>query len=73
MVKTLLKPAPDKADLAMTIIRVITGLVFFVHGWQKVFSFGFAGVGGFLAVWVFPLPDFLPLWFRLSSYWVVWR
>ena len=43
----LLKPAPDKADLAMTIIRVIVGIAFFVHGWQKVFAFGFAGVGGF--------------------------
>ncbi len=45
--KALLKPAPNQVDLAMTIIRVIVGITFFVHGWQKVFSFGFAGVGGF--------------------------
>ena len=45
--KAWLKPAPDKADLAMTIIRVIVGIAFFAHGWQKVFTFGFAGTGGF--------------------------
>ncbi len=28
--KALLKPAPDKADLAMTIIRVIVGITFWL-------------------------------------------
>ena len=56
--KALLKPAPDKADLAMTIIRVIVGLVFFVHGWQKVFTFGFAGVGGFFESLGIPAASF---------------
>lgn len=45
--KTLLKPAPEQVDLAMTIIRVVVGLAFFLHGWQKVFTLGFGGVGGF--------------------------
>lgn len=57
-VKALLKPAPDKADLAMTIIRVIVGLAFFMHGWQKVFSFGFAGVGGFFGSLGIPAAGF---------------
>ncbi|WP_420642314.1 DoxX family protein [Candidatus Leptofilum sp.] len=56
--KALLKPAPDKADLAMTIIRVIVGLVFLVHGWQKVFTFGFEGVGGFFGSLGIPAAGF---------------
>lgn len=57
-VRTLLSPVPDKADLAMTIIRVTVGLVFFVHGWQKVFTFGFAGVGGFFGSLGIPAAGF---------------
>ena len=56
--KALLKPAPDKADLAMTIIRVVVGLAFFVHGWQKVFTFGFGGVGGFFGSLGIPAAGF---------------
>ena len=57
-IKALLKPSPAQADLAMTIIRVVVGLVFFVHGWQKVFSFGFAGVGGFFGSLGIPAAGF---------------
>ena len=59
--KALLKPAPDKADLAMTIIRVIVGITFFVHGWQKVFTFGFEGVGGFFGSIGIPAAGFFAI------------
>lgn len=59
--KALLKPAPDKADMAMTIIRVIVGIAFFAHGWQKVFAFGFEGVGGFFGSLGIPAAGFLAI------------
>jgi putative oxidoreductase len=33
---------------ALTVLRVVTGVVFFVHGWQKITMFGIAGFTGFL-------------------------
>lgn len=33
---------------ALTVLRVVTGIVFFVHGWQKITVFGVAGFTGFL-------------------------
>ncbi|HVO21296.1 MAG TPA: DoxX family protein [Anaeromyxobacter sp.] len=35
-----------RADLALVVLRVIVGLVFAVHGFQKLFVFGFGGVIG---------------------------
>ena len=31
---------------ALALLRVMVGVVFLVHGWQKVFQMGFAGVSG---------------------------
>ena len=59
--KVLLKPAPDKVDLAMTIIRVIVGIAFFAHGWQKVFIFGFEGTGGFFGSLSIPAAGFFAI------------
>ena len=59
--KAWLKPAPDKADLGMTIIRVIVGIAFFAHGWQKVFTFGFAGTGGFFESLGIPAAGFFAI------------
>ena len=46
-VKSLLKPSPDKYDLALAIIRVVVGFTFLMHGWQKMFMMGMDGVAGF--------------------------
>ena len=59
--KALLKPAPDKADLAMTIIRVVVGLTFFLHGWQKFFMMGMDGVGGFFGSLGIPAAGFFAI------------
>ena len=39
-----------------TLLRVIVGVVFVVHGSQKLFSFGFAGVTAFFTHAGIPLP-----------------
>jgi len=40
----------------LTILRVVTGIVFFVHGYQKLFHMGIHGVAGFFAHAGIPLP-----------------
>ena len=42
----LLRSSHTQADLGLATIRAIVGLVFAVHGAQKLFVFGFAGVTG---------------------------
>ncbi len=37
-------------------LRAALGLVFFMHGWQKVFMMGIPGVSGFLGSLGFPAP-----------------
>ncbi len=44
-------------DWALLVLRVALGLIFIVHGSQKLFSFGFAGVAGFLSSLGVPLPN----------------
>ncbi|HEY1273137.1 MAG TPA: DoxX family protein [Terriglobales bacterium] len=41
---------------APTLIRLIVGIVFLVHGSQKLFGFGFHGVAGFFTKAGIPLP-----------------
>ena len=40
----------------LTILRIVVGIVFFVHGYQKLFHLGFHGVAGFFAHAGIPLP-----------------
>ena len=42
--------------LGIAILRVLTGIVFLVHGHQKVFGFGIAGVQGLFTKMGAPLP-----------------
>ena len=34
-----------RADLSLLVLRLATGIVFLMHGYQKVFTYGFASVG----------------------------
>ena len=45
---------PQRVNVGLAIVRIATGIVFFMHGWQKVFQFGFAGITqGFTQMGVF--------------------
>lgn len=44
------------AGVAPLVLRVATGLIFLMHGWQKLWM-GIAGVSGFLGSLGFPAPE----------------
>jgi putative oxidoreductase len=48
--------AARRFDIALAFLRIAIGIVFVAHGAQKLFVFGFAGVGGFFAQLGVPAP-----------------
>ena len=54
---SIFQPATTRqASIALTVLRVITGIVFIAHGAQKLFVYGLAGVSGSFAQMGVPMP-----------------
>ena len=47
----------DMRSWGITVLRVVVGVVFLMHGGQKLFIYGFHNVGGFMQQLGIPLPQ----------------
>src|SRR5688500_12479429 len=46
----------QQTQWGIAILRIVTGIIFFLHGWQKLFEMGHDGVTGFFTSLSIPLP-----------------
>lgn len=53
---SLATASPSQQQLGIAALRIVTGLVFAAHGWQKLFVYGFPGVTGAFTKMGVPMP-----------------
>lgn len=53
---TFAEPTTARTDLGLMVLRLGLGIVFFMHGWQKLFQMGIPGVTGFFGMLGAPVP-----------------
>ena len=53
----LAEPSPETKDWGIAVLRVVIGFTFLMHGWQKLFELGLAGLPGMFAQMGAPLPE----------------
>ena len=52
---------PAQAQLALAVIRIVAGVIFMAHGYQKFFIMGLDGVTGFFTQVGVPLPGIMAI------------
>jgi putative oxidoreductase len=52
-------PTPREISIGLTVLRVMLGLTFIMHGGQKIFVYGFDGVAGSFAKMGIPVPGLM--------------
>jgi putative oxidoreductase len=50
------EPSVRMREWGIAVLRLVVGLTFLLHGWQKLFQFGLAGTTGYFAQVGAPLP-----------------
>jgi putative oxidoreductase len=51
------EPSPHQKDWGIAVLRVVVGFAFLMHGWQKIFEYGLAGVTSTFGQMGVPLPE----------------
>jgi putative oxidoreductase len=59
MASFLFAADPRRHSIGLTIVRILTGIIFMAHGGQKLFVYGFAGVTGAFGQMGVPMPGIM--------------